>query len=503
MGGKSIANQSESEYLGSKKLLSIGLVIVVLASSLAIALPSMAALLVRTEGVPTGLDFAYTPSDPNTGSVVAFTGIASDPDGDQLTFSWDFGDGYSATGETVSHQFMNGTSNVTMFVDDGETGPEPRPLTLTKEVIVTQNSPPTISVPDNPFVCVRAITNYTVGFSDDDADDVHLFTWFWGDGQSIVSSVSYAEHVYAAKGVKNMTVFCDDLTGLPGHNVSDFGINTVVSGCMNRAPVISVPLAASSNWVLVHEAVDFWCTATDYDQDLLGFTFEFGDGTFAYENLTSPATASASHAYDSPGFYDVYVAITDYKTLPISSGPVTIEVMGSPVSLSLSQGWNWVGIPLVGSDYRASNIGLQLGDVVVGYNQSTRAYDRTYVVGLSPPTLDFSLTPGIAFWIYSGTTKTLQISGYSPVGIQTVPISVPPGGGWVSFVFLGLQTHHANSIPAMFSGGTISTVAIYMPAPYRYYKTYITGLPPTDFVISPGLGVWLFCTGSGLLTYAP
>jgi PKD repeat protein len=503
MGGKSIANQFESEYLGSKKLLSIGLVIVVLVSSLAIALPSIAALLVRTEGVPTNLDFTYTPSNPNTGSVVDFTGIASDPDGDALTFSWDFGDGYSATGQMVSHQFMNGTANVTLFVDDGEIGPEPRPLTLTKEVVVTENSPPTISVPDNPAVCLRGVESYTVTFSDNDTGDVHRFTWFWGDGQSIVTSVPTAEHVYSLKGVKNLTVFCDDLTDLSGHNVSDFGINTVVSGGCNRPPAIAVPLSASLTSVLTNDVVNFTCSAIDFNGDVLGFTFEFGDGTFAHANFTAPANGWALHSYALPGFYDAYVSVTDYKSTPILSGPVTIEVTKPSVSISLAQGWNWVGIPLVGSDYRASNIGLQLGDVVVGYNQSTRTYDRTYIVGLSPPFLDFSLTPGVAFWIYSGISKTLQIFGDIPVGIQVVPISVPPGGGWVSFVFLGIQTHHASNVPAIFSGGGIATVAVYMPAPYRYFKTYITGVPPTDFAIPPGLGLWLFCTASGVLTYAP
>lgn len=50
-----------------------------------------------------------------------FDGSASyDPDGDQLNYSWDFGDGESAQGAKVSHIYKNsGTYTVSLKVDDG------------------------------------------------------------------------------------------------------------------------------------------------------------------------------------------------------------------------------------------------------------------------------------------------------------------------------------------------------------------------------------------------
>jgi len=45
---------------------------------------------------------------------------SSDPDGDPLSFFWDFGDGSTGEGSTVVHRFMNvGTYTVTLVVDDG------------------------------------------------------------------------------------------------------------------------------------------------------------------------------------------------------------------------------------------------------------------------------------------------------------------------------------------------------------------------------------------------
>jgi hypothetical protein len=46
---------------------------------------------------------------------------ASDPDGDTLTFNWDFGDGGTASGQSVTHVFTaSGAANVTLTVSDGE-----------------------------------------------------------------------------------------------------------------------------------------------------------------------------------------------------------------------------------------------------------------------------------------------------------------------------------------------------------------------------------------------
>lgn len=55
------------------------------------------------------------------GEVVHFTGSAStDPDGDELTYHWDFGDGTTAEGEVVSHAFPEqGKYVVTLTVSDG------------------------------------------------------------------------------------------------------------------------------------------------------------------------------------------------------------------------------------------------------------------------------------------------------------------------------------------------------------------------------------------------
>src|SRR5947208_2342033 len=77
---------------------------------------------------------------------VAFDGSASsDPDGDALTFSWDFGDGQTAAGVATSHIYSAiGVYTAQLTVNDGQTTGVSQPITIT----VGNSAPtPTIALP--------------------------------------------------------------------------------------------------------------------------------------------------------------------------------------------------------------------------------------------------------------------------------------------------------------------------------------------------------------------
>jgi len=104
---------------GSKKALWIGVA--------ALAVGGGAYLATRdTNQAPT----ASVTIDSGGGAALAgvtrvnFSGGGStDPDGDPLTYSWDFGDGSNGTGQTVTHVYnAAGTFNVTLTVNDGKKG---------------------------------------------------------------------------------------------------------------------------------------------------------------------------------------------------------------------------------------------------------------------------------------------------------------------------------------------------------------------------------------------
>ena len=73
-----------------------------------------------------------TPSDGNVPLDVSFdASSSSDPDGDGLSFDWNFGDGASGTGETSSHRYDNaGLYTVVVTVDDGWGGTDAASTTV-------------------------------------------------------------------------------------------------------------------------------------------------------------------------------------------------------------------------------------------------------------------------------------------------------------------------------------------------------------------------------------
>ncbi|HIH01393.1 TPA: PKD domain-containing protein, partial [Thermoplasmata archaeon] len=252
---------------------------------------------------PHSLDFDFSPTNPDTGDVVTFSGTAEDANGDNLNYSWSFGDLYTARGQDVTHQFTTaGTYTVTMYVTDDHVGTEPRPVSTSKLIAVGGNSPPTIDVPDFSDVKTNVPYDFTVTASDPDSDPL-TYTWDWDDGSELEKTmVPTATHTYTQQSVFTLEVFADDGTHVNGHNVSDTGTVTVMSED-NVAPVI-VKFEASKTDPYTGETITFIGNATDAEGDALKFTFAFGDGTYAVFNnpATDPDTEvsfTTTHAYSS------------------------------------------------------------------------------------------------------------------------------------------------------------------------------------------------------------
>jgi peptide/nickel transport system substrate-binding protein len=179
---------------------------------------------------PTNLAITYSPAYPDVGSVVTFQGSAFDPDGDPMEYSWDFGDGTLADGQVVEHQYAaSGVYDVTLYVTDNILGSAPRPTWCMTQIVVAENSPPSLIIPDIPEVRAKTPTEFTVLASDPDAGDTLTFVWDWGDGTSSFTAAPVASHEYDHRGEYVLTVTLSDGTGLPGHTVSSYASVTVLS----------------------------------------------------------------------------------------------------------------------------------------------------------------------------------------------------------------------------------------------------------------------------------
>jgi ABC-type oligopeptide transport system substrate-binding subunit/PKD repeat protein len=296
---------------------------------------------------PHSLEISISPSDPDTGDVVTFNGSAVDDDGDELKFSWSFGDLYSAKGENVTHQYTEtGSYTVTMYVDDERLGEQARPVSTNALLVVSSNAPPTIDVPDFPDVVRDVSYDFSVVASDGDSDPLTL-TWVWDDGTETVTSAFTASHAYTGHGQYTLTVYADDGTGLAGHNVSDTGLVTVTSPDNSPPDVIS--LLPSKTDPYTGEEMSFTGVASDSDGDALRFTFAFGDGTYAV--FESPTTApdtevefTVSHTYESAGTLSAYLYVWDYQDNSSSSpASVTVVANAAPLLSALVDMYVFVG----------------------------------------------------------------------------------------------------------------------------------------------------------------
>jgi hypothetical protein len=339
---------------------------------------------------------------------------------------------------------------------------------------------------------VNSAISFTAVASDVDPDTLSYY-WDFGDGEYALSAGTGMSHTYLSASGSTGFVYRVWVNDNNGSNVSSLPSVAVING----APTVSV-----SN-VVVAAGNSHTYTATVTDEDLFDthvITWNFGDGTpVVVGNDVTHVYATSSMNYTltvwaDDGFIDDFGAshnVTD-----------TAVVTTVVYDLALVPGWNFVTIPPMGNGYKAGNLGLMTGDIVSGFNPATGVYDKNFIVGVSPPPLSFTIVGSTGYWIYAGAAETLHLYGTVPTTTQTLSITVPVGGGWAMIGFNSLKTTmKASNIPGMFSGG-VTTVASYDPSTGSY-KSYITGLPFTDYSLVPGQAYWVYCSASGTLTYSP
>jgi PKD repeat protein len=198
---------------------------------------------------------AAGPYSGSEGSTVLFDASASsDPDGDSLSYDWDFGDGSPhGTGVNPSHTYADnvaGGYTVTLTVRDagGLVG-------TASAVAIIANVAPTvgpIAAPLDPVEVGLPVTA-TAGFTDPGTLDTHTGTIDWGDGTSSNAVVTETNgsgsasgsHEYAVAGVYTVTLTVTDKDGGTDQSAFEFVVVfDVVAGFVTGGGWIDSPLGA-------------------------------------------------------------------------------------------------------------------------------------------------------------------------------------------------------------------------------------------------------------------
>ena len=268
--------------------------------------PLVSALKVVTvlAGEPVAQFTSADTVDKNS-NIIFDASFSSDPNGDPLTFDWDFGDGSIASGVNVSHVYAtSGTYTVILKVLDGN-----NPPVITTKVISVINQAPVAIITSIDSSNKNESILFDASLSTDSNGDALSYNWDFGDA-SLAATTAQVNYAYASSGTYTVTL-----------TVSDSEASTIINKIItisNQSPVVSIsgPNTVNRNEMLTLDASQ----TTDANGDALTYTWNFGDGATA-----SGLNASiGQHVYDSSGNYTVTLTVDDGESTTTATKSITV-----------------------------------------------------------------------------------------------------------------------------------------------------------------------------------
>ena len=380
------------------------------------------------------------------GVVVTFTGTATDADSDQLTYTWDFGDGTPVvTGTAASllvqtHTFASaGTYGVKLTVDDSRTNGT-KEADLTMNVLV--NRAPTLSVVKTtpvgtPTKYQRVTFTATVGDLD---GDVPSLSWDFGDATAIVTSTATVQvHQFLAAGISTVKVTADD--GKGGVTV----VTVPVTVLENNPPVTLVSGTVSPADAPLYQTKTYTFTASATDPDatdtIASYEWDFGNGavvaggasqTHVFPVTVTGAVAVRARAIDSRGAVGAWSPAVSFTVVATQFPVVTVVSPASAVSLNTEVGAAVAKQRLVTFVVRVTNPNGAAGVYLPLASVAFSANDALATVVSSTNNLDGTYSyvvryaPAAAQDDPAGRTSSASVAGVTDgVGVTGQGVSAP------------------------------------------------------------------------------
>ncbi len=420
------------------------------------------------------------PSRPSSDESVTFNASVRDPEGDPITWYFDWGDGTGLTCHTPqspanvtiwsnqTHAFTSSSYEndtvyyVTLYVEDALPG---RNMSYSVGVAVRPlNRAPGasfINYEPNNLEIDEAIGYLNVTFSvyvaDMDGDAIQA-TWDFGDGTGsrfnwtpahpdYITQDRYDQSRNFTEGcVINITVTITD--GRPGHEIVRYLNTTVWSN--NHPPEISLAPTWTykyGSYARPNEVLNITMKVTDRERDPVQVRWDFGDGTStlflnyseADYDASGNITVSLSHAYSDAGDYAIHIHITDGK---VGWGDHDLEV-----NASLSVRLPPEPVADAGPD-QSCLVGDRV-DLLFMTGQEPSYYNFTWTLTYDGQAVKlYGVAPSFTFEISGTYEVTLRVedkTGRSATDtmtltVLTTPIDELPGPAIVLFVVLTLGT---------------------------------------------------------------
>ncbi len=215
---------------------------------------------------------------------VAFTDLSVKGSGTVNSWLWDFGDGSTSTLQNPAHNYTSsGTYTITLKVTD--TNGCTNTLTITNYINVFGASTAVLAF--SPSSLLACSPPQTITFTNTSTGSGLSYSWNFGDGNT--SNSTSPSNTYFSSGTYTVTLVSTDANGC--HDTLKETLQII------NSPTVS--FSASNTLGCIGMPVQFTDNSTPLADSWL---WNFGDGQ-------TSALKSPSHAYSSPGTYDISLTI--------------------------------------------------------------------------------------------------------------------------------------------------------------------------------------------------
>ncbi|MBV5329493.1 MAG: PKD domain-containing protein [Chlorobium sp.] len=316
---------------------------------------------VNTDGTETSLSntLTYTATGTTTGTELkaiitadTLTGPAplsvnfnaTTSTGTISTFQWDFGDGATAAGNTVSHAYSTAgayTTKLTVTDTAGQTSIATATVTATASTIPP--TPPTAVLSSSTAAGQAPLTVSFNGAGSTAATGATIATYAWSFGDGSSATGATVSHAFTAAGTYSTTLTVTDSKGLTSAASTPIVI-TAPPATVNKAPTAvasATPLTGTAPLTVTFDASG----STDSDGTIASYAWNFGDGG-------SASGKTVTHTYITEASFVASLQVTDNQgATGTSSTTITVQVKPQAAALNVEMGEipvtsDWVRVPL-------------------------------------------------------------------------------------------------------------------------------------------------------------